>query len=192
MNKEISRKPLRNGICLPKGGMPMPNFSWVTCMIPDRDFAKDPHKAACWYRQSFRWYEKDAESGNDWSQYRLGVHYDKGLGVEEDKEAALHWYRLAAEQGHAISQFQLSYAYVLGEGVDRDFLKAYRWALLAETNGYKGAVALKDQIAGQLTQEELVEAHRLVDGVDAHQTFQRPHAVSGGRESGECGTYEAD
>jgi TonB family protein len=134
--------------------------------------SQDPHKAACWYRQSFRWYEKDAESGNDWSQYRLGVHYDKGLGVEEDKEAALHWYRLAAEQGHAISQFQLSYAYVSGEGVDRDFLKAYRWALLAETNGYKGAVALKDQIAGQLTQEELVVAHRLVDGWTPTRPFR--------------------
>jgi TonB family protein len=133
---------------------------------------KDPHKAACWYRQSFRWYEKDAESGNDWSQYRLGVHYDKGLGVKEDKETALYWYRLAAEQGHAISQFQLSYAYVSGKGVDPDFLKAYRWAFLAETNGYKGATALKDQIAGQLSQEELAEVHRLAEAWTPTRPFR--------------------
>ncbi len=133
---------------------------------------KDPHKAACWYRQSFRWYEKGAESGNDWSQYRLGVHYDKGLGIEEDKETALHWYRLAGEQGHAISQFQLSYAYALGEGVDRDFLQAYRWAFLAETNGYQGAAALKDQIAGQLSQEELAEARRLAEAWTPTRPFR--------------------
>jgi TPR repeat protein len=33
------------------------------------------------------------------SQYRLGIHYEKGQGVTHDDAEAVKWYRKAAEQG---------------------------------------------------------------------------------------------
>lgn len=125
--------------------------------------AKDSTKASCWYRLSFRWFEKDAESGNAWSQFRLGVQYDQGLGVEVDKHAASHWYRLAAEQGNPSAQYQVGYMYALGEGMNRDYLQAYKWATLADANGSKFAGGLKTQAAAHLSREQMAEAQRLAD-----------------------------
>jgi hypothetical protein len=44
--------------------------------------------------------------------------------------------------------------------------------VLAETNGYQGAAALKDQIAGQLSQEELAEARRLAEAWTPTRPFR--------------------
>ena len=41
-----------------------------------------------------------AEQGHAQAQYRLGICYDEGSGVEEDEDEAVKWYWKAAEQGH--------------------------------------------------------------------------------------------
>jgi len=40
-----------------------------------------------------------AESGDATAQYNLGVFYDNGLGVPQDKVSAYMWFSLAAVQG---------------------------------------------------------------------------------------------
>ena len=48
-----------------------------------------------------------AEQGDADAQYNLGVMYDNGAGVPENKAEAVKWYRLAAEQGYASAQYAL-------------------------------------------------------------------------------------
>src|SRR6185503_19776561 len=40
-----------------------------------------------------------AESGDATAQYNLGIFYDHGLGVPQDKVGAYMWFSLAAAQG---------------------------------------------------------------------------------------------
>lgn len=45
-------------------------------------------------------YLRAAEQGLAAAQFRLGVVYESGRGVREDRREALRWYTLAARQGH--------------------------------------------------------------------------------------------
>ena len=68
-----------------------------------------------------------AEKGHKKAQYRLGVCYDKGRGVEEDNTKAFQWYAKAAAQGHAKAQYQLGRCYKKGKGTKADMAKAIEY-----------------------------------------------------------------
>jgi hypothetical protein len=50
-----------------------------------------------------------AKQGDAEAQYRLGVLYDKGVGVKKDKAEAVRWYRRAASRGHAKARDSLEF-----------------------------------------------------------------------------------
>lgn len=50
---------------------------------------------------------KAAEEGNAYAQYKLGLRYEKGDGVDRDRDEAIKWFRRAAEQGLVDAQIQL-------------------------------------------------------------------------------------
>lgn len=54
-----------------------------------------------------RWFRKAAEQGFDDGQYELGLAYEEGRGVQQDKAEALKWLQKAAEQGHSGAQLRL-------------------------------------------------------------------------------------
>lgn len=76
-----------------------------------------------------------AEQGEVEAQFDLGVLYDGGLGIKQDRTQAAHWYRQAAEQGHAKAQFNLAVLYANGLGVDKDMAEAVRWYQQAAARG---------------------------------------------------------
>ena len=51
---------------------------------------------------------KAAEAGDAEAQYRLGLMYAKGDGVEEDQWEAVDWLRKAAKQGHKPARNELA------------------------------------------------------------------------------------
>ena len=57
--------------------------------------------------QDFEETKRDAERGLAFAQVNLGLMYDTGYGVPENKAEAVRWYRLAAEQGNAVAQYNL-------------------------------------------------------------------------------------
>ncbi|MDG2406537.1 MAG: hypothetical protein P8M25_16855, partial [Paracoccaceae bacterium] len=57
-----------------------------------------------------------AKQGDPDAQYKLGLSYDKGEGVPQDKQGAMKWYDLAAKQGNADAQERY------GELVVEDFV----------------------------------------------------------------------
>lgn len=65
-----------------------------------------------------------AEKGDAAAQFRLGWMFDRGDGVQQDFQQALHWYRLAAAQGHAMAQNNIGTFYEHGKGVANDYQEA--------------------------------------------------------------------
>ena len=80
-------------------------------------------------------YLKEAEQGNADAQYRLGVMYGNGYGVQQNDEESAKWYRKAAEQGHAYAQNDLGFLYQNGFGVERNDAEAFRLYRLAAEQG---------------------------------------------------------
>ena len=69
---------------------------------------------------------RDAEKGDADAQFRLGVRYAEGNGVQKDYYEAAKWYRKAAEQGNSDAQVNLGYCYEMGYGVEKDYQKAFQ------------------------------------------------------------------
>jgi len=80
-----------------------------------------------------------AEQGNAEAQFNLGLLYDRGRGVPEDKSEALRWYRRAATQGDMFAQNALGDKYWEGTGVPKDDTKAVWWWRLAADKGFAPA-----------------------------------------------------
>ena len=80
-----------------------------------------------------------AECGDVNAQFRLGVCYENGTGVNQNFDEAVKWYRAAAEQGYAAAQCNLGSDYYNGTGVTQNFDEAVRWFRKAAEQGYADA-----------------------------------------------------
>ncbi len=76
-----------------------------------------------------------AESGDAESQYRLGMLYGNGEGVELDHGLAEQWFSRAARQGHEDALLNLAWLYANGAGVEMDEPRARELYLLAADHG---------------------------------------------------------
>lgn len=110
--------------------------------------------------EAARWYRAAADQGNVQAQFNLGMMYDFGDGVSEDDAEAVRWYRLAAEQGMAQAQINLGLMYGSAWLVTRDYVAAHMWLNLAVANGQYQAVDVRDEVAEQMTPEQIAEAQR--------------------------------
>ena len=72
--------------------------------------------------------------------HSLGVAYENGQGVKQDRSEAVRWYRKAAEQGHADAQCNLGIRYTNGqEGLKQDHAEAVCWYRKAAEQGHAKA-----------------------------------------------------
>ena len=69
----------------------------------------------------------EANAGDAFSQYNLGVMYRDGDGVPRDYAQAAAWTRKAADQGLAVAQYNLGMIYATGQGVPKDDAQAVAW-----------------------------------------------------------------
>jgi len=111
--------------------------------------------------QAIQWLEKASQKGDDWAPTLLGMMYAAGDGVPQDDEEAVKWYRIAAERSNRQAQFVLGVFYARGQGVPQDHVQAYMWLNLAGMTGAKDAIEARDMVAERMTQEQLIEAHRM-------------------------------
>ena len=73
------------------------------------------------------YFRQAAEKGHAKAQYKLGLCYYKGIGVEADHKQAVSWWKKAAEQGHPKAQKRLAVCYFTGDGVRMDLPEAVSW-----------------------------------------------------------------
>ncbi|KAJ6234886.1 sel-1-like protein [Anaeramoeba flamelloides] len=83
---------------------------------------------------------KNAEQNNDAkSQLILGIFYQNGNGVVEDKERAFGYFKLSAKQGNIIAQRKLALSY-LQEGERKNKEKSNYWMNLSADQGNSGSI----------------------------------------------------
>jgi TPR repeat protein len=114
------------------------------------------------HAEAARWFRLAAIKGNASGQFNIGFMYAKGRGVVQDYSEAVRWYKLAAEQGYAVAQNGLGYMYRKGQGLAQDYVRAHMWYNLAAIKGdYKIAVENRDNIASEMTSQQIAEAQKL-------------------------------
>lgn len=80
-----------------------------------------------------------AAAGDVGAQIALGLAYDQGKGVEQDRRKAAEWFGKAAAQGSAEAQFNLGTMYDVGVGVKKDAAKAVEFFTKAAEQGMADA-----------------------------------------------------
>lgn len=80
-----------------------------------------------------------AAKGDADAEFNLGLMYETGMGVPQDRAQALIWYRKAANQGQADAQNNLGFMYAKGIGVTKDPVKALTWYRKAAKQGHARA-----------------------------------------------------
>ena len=69
--------------------------AWYASHVDPAGVLKDGGRS-----ESAKWNRKAAEQGDADAANNLAVCCERGLGVPQDLEQAVHWYRKAAEKGH--------------------------------------------------------------------------------------------
>lgn len=72
------------------------------------------------YVAALKGYEPRANAGEAEAQYRLGLMYRFGWGVEKDSVIAVRWLQRAADQLHVAAMTELGNMYRLGRGAPED------------------------------------------------------------------------
>ena len=91
---ELARKSLR-----PYAEKGDANATAHICVAYGRSIDSEVHGPE--REQAFAWCQQAASAGNLGAQFYLGRFYHWGIGVAEDRVAALRWYTAAASRGHA-------------------------------------------------------------------------------------------
>ena len=115
------------------------------------------------YETALREFRALAEEGNARAEYNIGLMYDLGTGVEQDRAEAAIWYRKAATQAHVKAQFNLGFLYANGDGVSQELVLAYKWLELAAIQGHPEAPEQRDAVGDLLTPEQLAGARKLLE-----------------------------
>lgn len=87
------------------------------------------------FRRAFNEWRPLAEKGDKRAQFNIGVLYDDGKALPEDRSKALDWWTKAAEQGGAQAQHNIGLAYLAGTGVRQDHAQAFFWLKKAAGQG---------------------------------------------------------
>jgi hypothetical protein len=115
--------------------------------------------------EALKWLRKAADQGEAVAQTMVGLMYFKGTSVTQDYAEALKWLRKAADQGEAKAQLKLGSLYFAGRGVRKDYVQAHMWANLAAAalsgEEQETAAKVRDQIAKNMTPQQIAEAQRL-------------------------------
>jgi TPR repeat protein len=101
-----------------------------------------------------------AEAGRAEAQYKVGVIYENGQGVEDNCMAAARWYKLSTDQGYAKAQFNLALFCKSGTGVTQNLQTAKHW--MEQTANAN----MSEAIGALAASKKLNKTH----------TFKTPHA----------------
>ncbi len=86
------------------------------------------------YAKALEWWRESAEHGNANAQYKVGICYGNGYGIERNDSLALEWLEKAAPgltklalQENADAQYHLGYCYEYGNGKELNDSLAKVW-----------------------------------------------------------------
>ncbi len=155
-----------------------PVFTWAESPKTTYDKATNAYIRGD-YSTAYRLFSELAEQGDPTAQYNLGVIYNTGRGVPQDRKEALKWYRKAAEQGHPGAQNLLGYMYDNGQGVLQIYKEAVKWYRKAAEQGnpYGQANLAFSYFCGQGVPQDLVLAYMWVNLGSSNLTWEKHKAI---------------
>ena len=112
---------------------------------------------------ALQWYGLAAEQGHGEALFNLGLMHANGWGVAMNDEEAAKLFLLAAEQGFIKAQTSLAEVYRKGRGIEQSFVEAYTWFHIAAQLGNLDAEYDRDEVAYELSAEELATAQQVAD-----------------------------
>jgi hypothetical protein len=113
------------------------------------------------YTVAAQWYLMAAEQNHVGSQSALCGMYALGRGVRQDYSEAASWCKNAANQGDPEAQTALASLYATGDGVPQDYVLALMWVTIAEPQEGHQATALRKEIEGAATRDQVSLAQKL-------------------------------
>lgn len=123
--------------------------------------------------KGFSFFFLAAQQGYSHAQYRLGLLFVQGKGVEQDQTEGLEWFKKAAARGHLKAQREVIRALIYGRGINQDAQQAK--ALIEAYSQQK-----PDQF---LLQEGLLNKNIYRNHVAARNFFERAYQVDGNIEA---------
>lgn len=94
-----------------------------------------------------------AEAGEAQAQYDLARAYERGQGLPQSDQEAVHWLTAAAVQDHPEAALDLGWMLANGYGVEKDAEQAFYWFARAAVLGVEAAAGQRDAIASELDPE---------------------------------------
>lgn len=114
-----------------------------------------------------------ADGGDSEAQFRLGLLYRDGRGVEADSGEAARWLELAGGSGHAQASYMLADMFAAGVGVEEDPHQAFEWYFISAEQGDPRAQLQTGilYLDGEITNSDWVQAYlwfsRAAEGLPA-------------------------
>jgi len=138
------------------------------------------------YDLSFKWLQKAADEGGIYkAMYYLGLQYELGQGIEQNKQKAFSYYMSAAESENNDmdeATYRVGYSYLLGSGVEKNELKAVEWfkkAITVDKYGNDTASAALSYLyhkgIGTEINKELSESYILEAAENCTGIFSKSH-----------------
>ena len=94
------------------------------------------------YTKAFSYLARIVNSNNPVYLRKIGYFFEKGLGVESNKEKAFEYYLKSAKYGDYISEYNVAICYLNGVGVAKDPEKAFNFAYQSSIQNYEKALFL--------------------------------------------------
>ncbi len=111
--------------------------------------------------EAAKWYRRAAENGHVRAQQNLGAMYEEGTGVLQDQAEAAKWYRMSAAGGNVNAKIILGVMYEEGRpGLPLNVVIAHMWYNLAAAQGSADAARFRDELALDMSAEQVAEAQR--------------------------------
>lgn len=101
-----------------------------------------------------------ADKGDLTAQYKLGLAYMNGDGIDQNKDEAAKWIKKAADRGHTDAMEVLGGMYNRGDGVPEDDVECFNWYIKAAKKGSADAQYFVGHLYhhGQGVQQNLKQA----------------------------------
>jgi len=84
------------------------------------------------YKEAINKYLVASKEGSADAEYRLGLLYEKGLGVRLNMKSSIEWYELAAKKKHPLALYTLAIIYANGNYVKMNKRRAYKLFYLSK------------------------------------------------------------
>jgi TPR repeat protein len=108
------------------------------------------------------WYRRAADNGHARAQQNLALMYEEGVGVLQDYNEAANWYRRSAAGGNLNAKLNLGVMLERGvPGLPTNVVLAHMWYNLAAAQGSTEAAKFRDELALNMSREQVAEAQRL-------------------------------